>query len=477
MKLSSDFFRGRYWQPGLIIGTIFFLVLTAYLGYRIWENSRADLENVQQIREFQSSSANALFFSKKAVTGDPTAIDPLGSTVDLMDETLTKLQQADDFTKDMLGTEYEQSVNLWRNVKDNADVLAEVEYAINLLNAVHERLGSGAVTSEKIALNSVELLSADNAARSQVTGVSRQAILMRQMTDNLGQFIEQEKSDRQGFDNFRANFIAFEQNHADLMNGSAARNVRAITNPRVRAGLEQMNGLLDGVRTADSYILAAVERMLLARDAQQRIISSFEDLQFSLDDMSSGIVGFANERFPRLIHAIFSAIAFLVCVVGLILYQRIVSKEELDREHEEGQRTQGAILRLLDELVDLADGDLTISATVSEDFTGAIADSINFTIDQLRQLVSRINSTAVQVSQAAQGTQQTALHLAEASDHQAQEIAGASAAINEMAVTIDQVSANASESALVAGKSVSIANNGAKLVQNTIHGMDTIREQ
>jgi twitching motility protein PilJ len=138
---------------------------------------------------------------------------------------------------------------------------------------------------------------------------------------------------------------------------------------------------------------------------------------------------------------------------------------------------QAAILRLLDELADLADGDLTVTTTVSEDFTGAIADSVNYTIDQLRQLVSRINKTAVQVSGAAQESQQTALHLAEASDHQAQEIAGASAAINEMAVTIDQVSANAAESALVASKSVSIANNGAKLVQNTIHGMDTIREQ
>jgi len=477
MRLSSDFFKGRYWQPGLIIGTIFFLVLTAYFGYRIWENSRADLENVQQIREFQSSSSNALFFSKKAVTGDASAIDPLNSTVDIMDETLTKLQSADDFTKDMMTTEYEKSINLWRNVKDNADVMSEVEYAINLLNAVYERLGAGSVTAEKIAINSVELLSADNASRTQVTGVSRQAILMRQMTDNLGLFIRQEKSDRRSFDNFRANFVSFEQNHSDLMNGSSARNVRAVTNPRVRASLEQMSGLLNGVRTADSYILAAVERILIARDAQQRMISSFEDLQFSLDNISSGIVNFAEDRFPRLIHAILSAIAFLVCLIALILYQRVVSKEELDKENEEGQRTQGAILRLLDELVDLADGDLTISATVSEDFTGAIADSINFTIDQLRQLVSRINSTAVQVSQAAQGTQQTALHLAEASDHQAQEIAGASAAINEMAVTIDQVSANASESALVAGKSVSIANNGAKLVQNTIHGMDTIREQ
>ena len=144
---------------------------------------------------------------------------------------------------------------------------------------------------------------------------------------------------------------------------------------------------------------------------------------------------------------------------------------------ETNDRNQNAILRLLDELADLADGDLTTTATVTEDFTGAIADSINYTIDQLRILVSRINDTSGRVVHSSSDTQQTALHLAEAAEHQAQEIAGASAAINEMAVTIDQVSANAAESAGVAERSVSIASNGAKVVQNTIHGMDTIREQ
>ncbi len=148
-------------------------------------------------------------------------------------------------------------------------------------------------------------------------------------------------------------------------------------------------------------------------------------------------------------------------------------KDELESEN---QRNQAAILRLLDELGDLADGDLTVQATVTEDFTGAIADSINYSIDQLRSLVQTINNSAVQVA-SAQETQSTAMHLAEASEHQAQEIAGASAAVNEMAVSIDQVSANAAESAAVAERAVAIANKGAEVVQATIHGMDTIREQ
>ena len=170
--------------------------------------------------------------------------------------------------------------------------------------------------------------------------------------------------------------------------------------------------------------------------------------------------------------------AIAVLLFFLIMAQRnrqaATLKDELESEN---QRNQAAILRLLDELGDLADGDLTVQATVTEDFTGAIADSINYSIDQLRSLVQTINNSAVQVASAAQETQSTAMHLAEASEHQAQEIAGASAAVNEMAVSIDQVSANAAESAAVAERAVAIANKGAEVVQATIHGMDTIREQ
>ncbi|TXD96616.1 chemotaxis protein [Psychrobacter frigidicola] len=144
---------------------------------------------------------------------------------------------------------------------------------------------------------------------------------------------------------------------------------------------------------------------------------------------------------------------------------------------EENERNQIAILRLLDELGDLAEGDLTVNATVSEDFTGAIADSVNFAIDQLRQLVLVINSTADRVSQSSEKTQMNAVELAEASEHQAQEIAGVSAAINEMAVSIDQVSTNATESATVAQRSVAIAYNGADVVQRSIEGMNVIRNQ
>ena len=152
-------------------------------------------------------------------------------------------------------------------------------------------------------------------------------------------------------------------------------------------------------------------------------------------------------------------------------------KQTMNEMELQNRHNQDAILRLLDEMGDLADGDLTVSATVTEDITGAIADSVNYTIDALRSLVTQINSTTLQVASAAQETQATALHLTDASEHQAQQISDVSSAITQMAASIELVSENAGQSSEVAKQSVNLAVQGNSAVKKAIHGMDTIREQ
>ena len=165
----------------------------------------------------------------------------------------------------------------------------------------------------------------------------------------------------------------------------------------------------------------------------------------------------------------------LVAIIAVLLLRD--ARNRLADQAAQNERNQAAILQLLDELADLAEGDLTVHASVTENFTGAIADSINFAIDQMRGLVSNINRVSVRVARAAEETQTTARGLANASENQAREITAASTAINEMAVSIDHVSSNAAESAAVAERAVAIANKGADVVQATIGGMDTIRGQ
>jgi len=173
----------------------------------------------------------------------------------------------------------------------------------------------------------------------------------------------------------------------------------------------------------------------------------------------------------------------LFAVAGIVVIAIIASllvrdtRRQLAEQAAQNERNQAAILQLLDEIADLAEGDLTTQASVTENFTGAIADSINFAIDQMRGLVSNINQLSVQVARAAAETQTVASDLATAAESQAREIGGASEAINQMAVSIDHVSLNAAESAAVAERAVEIAGKGAGVVQDAINGMDNIRGQ
>jgi twitching motility protein PilJ len=173
---------------------------------------------------------------------------------------------------------------------------------------------------------------------------------------------------------------------------------------------------------------------------------------------------------------LFSGLALLsLLILGARAVGEAQRREALSRSQTE--KDEQAILRLLDEMGDLADGDLTVEATVTEDKTGAIADSINYAVEALRGLVTTINETSTRVTDSSQESRSIALRLAEASSVQSDQITLASAAIQSLTEQIDEVAKNASESAEVASRSVEVAGRGAQTVRDTIQGMDAIREQ
>ncbi len=168
----------------------------------------------------------------------------------------------------------------------------------------------------------------------------------------------------------------------------------------------------------------------------------------------------------------------LLLVAGLLaLHSKSSVFERMAKEQSaQNERNQQAILRLLDEMGSLADGDLTVEATVTEDITGTIADSFNFAIEELRKLVATVNDTALMVDAATKQTENTAAHLAKAADNQAKEINAATESIVSMAASIEEVSGNAERSSDVARHSVEVAHKGGEAVRRTIDGMNTIRE-
>jgi twitching motility protein PilJ len=169
--------------------------------------------------------------------------------------------------------------------------------------------------------------------------------------------------------------------------------------------------------------------------------------------------------------------AVLVLLTMMLAYHRARDyRTAAEQQAQQNERNQQAILRLLDELQPLADGDLTSEATVTEDITGAIADSINYAIGALRDLVATINDSSILLDGASKQTEATSQHLVRSSELQLKQLAAASESIAQMAISIEEVSGNAERCADVARHSVDVASKGGEAVRRTIEGMNTIRE-
>ncbi|MFN9527434.1 MAG: methyl-accepting chemotaxis protein [Pseudomonadaceae bacterium] len=365
----------------------------------------------------------------------------------------------------------------WDSLRQNTDAIIASEQTVLSLHQVAATLAETIPQLQVEYEEVVDILLESGAPAAQVSVAQRQSLLAERILGSVNKVLAGDEDSVQAADMFGRDASLFGRVLAAMLEGNAAMEISQVTDEEALERLAEISELFEFVSGSVDEILETSPELFQVRESASSIFTVSQTL---LDKASELAVGFEDLASGRAINTLFGYVLGALALGSIILIGLVMVREtnrRLAETAEKNERNQAAILRLLDEIADLADGDLTVAATVTEDFTGAIADSINYSIDQLRELVATINLTAVQVAGAAQETQATAMHLAEASEHQAQEIAGASAAINEMAVSIDQVSANASESSAVAERSVAIANKGNEVVHNTITGMDNIREQ
>ncbi|MGU1730096.1 chemotaxis chemoreceptor PilJ [Pseudomonas aeruginosa] len=365
----------------------------------------------------------------------------------------------------------------WDGLRKNADSILASEQTVLSLHQVASTLAETIPQLQVEYEEVVDILLENGAPADQVAVAQRQSLLAERILGSVNKVLAGDENSVQAADSFGRDASLFGRVLKGMQEGNAAMSISKVTNAEAVDRLNEIAELFEFVSGSVDEILETSPDLFQVREAANNIFSVSQTLLDKASQLADGFENLAGGRSINLFAGyVLGALALAsIILIGLVMVRE--TNRRLAETAEKNDRNQAAILRLLDEIADLADGDLTVAATVTEDFTGAIADSINYSIDQLRELVETINQTAVQVAAAAQETQSTAMHLAEASEHQAQEIAGASAAINEMAVSIDQVSANASESSAVAERSVAIANKGNEVVHNTITGMDNIREQ
>jgi len=427
----------------------------------------------------------------EASNGTPAAFDALEESMKAFEAQYGHLARGDEskglaVSPDaILNNEVQQVGDLWQQMKQNAEEISAGRETVVRLYQIDGELSSSVPQMDFLYTNVQDVLLDNRASAEQVMFATRQSTYLERIIRSFQKVLVGGEDAEIASENFGQDVDLFGEILTGMLEGDEMLNVRKITNLDAVASLKEIEGLYESLKNNVSFVIGSKEELFKVHEASDEIFSQAVTMLQLTELLQDAYSRQSENTGPG--HWIYSAVAGGFIIIFLfLLYMRqrdddkdrtVKARLSADEEKLQNERNQQAIIRLLDEMEGLADGDLTANATVTEDFTGAIADAMNFTIDQLRTLVSTIKDSVGKLSNATTETQNISIELAQASRNQAQEITGASAAINEMAVSIEQVSANASESTTVAEKSVEIAKKGGEVVRNTIQGMDTIREQ
>ena len=467
----------------LVLPTALMVVIFIFFIWNIFQvlqGAKYDTHYLESTGNLRVLAQQVATHSREAAEGKATAYDELEANRKSFSKEMTGLKKGSDTIPAlslMLKRDIDNLDKVWSRVDKASSAIFENKSRVLFLHEVASTLSASIPELQEKYNQVVDILVKNNAQAALIAEAQRQTLRAERIARNVDKMLLGGESTNAAADQFNKDAAMFGDVLNAMLKGDASMGIARIYNREARQTLGEIDALFQFITTSVDDIFEASPDLKKVHDAADNILVDAPVLTQQTSELVEKINNLESARSINSTTAMI-AIGVIVILGAFIGYLLLLgTRNRLAETKATNDKNQEAILRLLDELADLADGDLTTTATVSEDFTGAIADSVNNTIDQLRILVSQINDTALKVSSAAEESQSTALHLADSSEHQAQEIAGASAAVNEMAVTIDQVSANAAESAQVADKSVRIANQGADVVQSTIHGMDTIREQ
>jgi twitching motility protein PilJ len=275
-----------------------------------------------------------------------------------------------------------------------------------------------------------------------------------------------------------------------LLKGDERLRIAPASDVETKRNLNELRAIVSRIEKPLDLVVKNLDKVNKAKTAERDIFYSSEPLRTQISLVQSGLASQSEARQWNFAFAGFFLLAALIAA-GLVFRAYLKDTEaradqaeeqkqaaqELEQEAKRmNDQNQSAILRLMNELQEVADGDLTIEATVSEDITGAIADSVNYTVEELRNLVGRINNTAEQVNEASTKAQMISSSLQVASEQQSLEIRNTGESVLRMAQQINEVSARASESVKVARQSLSASEQGTKAVTNAITGMNGIRD-
>ena len=459
----------------LLIGSL--LVFAANTLYATTKASRLGGASTAASR-LQLNSQRLANQARDAVEGDAQAFDAFKATKTEVDEDIKTLN---DRFGDQAGVSgpIRTVSNTWDPLAKRADEVMASQQAVLALAGRADSF-SAKVPQLQAQLNEVVRgLASGGAGSGQVFTALQQVVTSAAMARRIAELRAGGSGAQVAADALGRDSAVFDRSMNALRNGSG--DIAKVTAAGAVAPLNQAATLWAGMKKDLDGIVGDSRKLIGAQASATALANGSDKLLSDSESLFAAFTSFGSLKDTSIIGgvwvSILSGLLMLFSIGGLVWAQGRAQRLRYHTTKELNDRNQEAIMRLLDEMGSLAEGDLTVKATVTEDMTGAIADSINFAVEQLRTLVATINDTSVQVASSAQETQATAMHLADAAEHQAQEINSATDRINEIASSINQVSRNSADSAEVARRSVQIATNGAGVVRQTIAGMDSIRDQ
>ncbi|MBG6074845.1 methyl-accepting chemotaxis protein [Polaromonas sp. CG_9.11] len=434
--------------------------------------------------------------ASQALVGSAQAFPDVRESADVLSKTVIGMKSGDDTLRlsavsDALQPEMAKVAPLVERARQNADIvmgqkaiLLQVGEALRTINRQSSDLLEIAETVSSLKLQ-------QNAAPTEISASGQLVMLTQRIGKSANEFLTMEGVSPEAVFLLGKDLNSFKEIAQGLLDGSPELRLGASRETQTRERLEALIALYEKTRVQAGAILGNLQGLVSAREAQVSIIADSEPLRRDLEDLQEKLSSQTGLGIGALATLVAAAFVALLCAAGLARLQVIDSQQH--QAVAEGQRqdaksqeqdakrvndaNQAAILRLMNELQTVAEGDLTQVATVTEDITGAIADSVNYTVEELRQLVGNVQDTATRVAQTTSQVENTSTELLAASTQQLREIRETGQSVLDMATRINEVSTQAQESSLVARQSLTAAESGLQAVQNAIGGMNSIRDQ
>lgn len=430
----------------------------------------------------------------QAAVGSPQAFPELRESIDVMARTVRGLKTGTD-NLSAAPADVQAVIDpllplVERAEKNAASVLAQQKALTQAAEAVREINRQSAAWLS--AAEAVAALKQQQSAPGAEIAASGQLVMLTQrIGKSANEFLTREGVNPEVVFGLGKDLISFQEILIALKDGSVELRLPGTRDGPARDALVALGRQFETTKTQAGFILSNIQGLVAARQAAGVIAADSEPLRTGLQSVQDGLTGQAAVSTLTLglialcgLASVAGAAGFLKLFVGGQARRAAVSENqrlEAEQQEQEAKRVndanQAAILRLMNELQAVAEGDLTQQATVTEDITGAIADSVNYTVEELRNLVSQVQGTVGRVTDTTEQVELNSTELLAASTEQLHEIRETGEAVLQMAGRINEVSARAQETAKVARQSLSAAETGLRAVQNTIGGMNLIRDQ